>query len=120
MSDFIDRLFTNWTVDYFHKQKDNKTPFFLFLSYNAPHFPIQPHEEWYQMVLDREKDIDSLRERNVAFVEHLDAGVGKVMKVHKATGLDKNTPVVFTSDNGGSIPHHASNYPLRGGKQEHY
>ena len=113
-------LFTDWTVDYFHQQKDSSTPFFVFLSYNAPHFPIQPPEEWYQMVLDREKGIDSLRARNVAFVEHLDAGVGKVMQELKATGLDKNTLVVFTSDNGGSVPHHASNDPLRGGKQEHY
>ena len=113
-------LFTDWTVDYLHQQKDSKIPFFLFLSYNAPHFPIQPPEEWDQKVLKREKGIDSRRAKNVAFVEHLDAAVGKVMEELKATGLDKNTLVVFTSDNGGSIPHRASNHPLRGGKQEHY
>lgn len=112
-------LFTDWAIDYFHRQKDSRTPFFLFLSYNAPHFPIQPPEEWFEKVLVREKGIDSLRARNVAFVEHLDAGVGKVMEALKATGLDKNTLIVFTSDNGGSIPHHASNEPLRGGKQDH-
>ena len=113
-------LFTDWTVEYFHKQKESKTPFFLFLSYNAPHFPIQPPEEWYRKVLKRERGIDSLRARNVAFVEHLDEAIGKVMESLKTTGLEKNTLIVFTSDNGGSIPHHASNFPLRGGKQEHY
>ena len=113
-------LFTDWTIDYLHKQRESNIPFFLFLSYNAPHFPIQPPDEWYQMVLDREKGIDSLRAKNVAFVEHLDARIGKVLDELKTTGLDKNTLVVFTSDNGGSIPHHASNYPLHGGKQEHF
>lgn len=113
-------LFTDWAVDYINQQKYANKPFFLFLSYNAPHFPIQPPDEWYHRVLAREKGIDSLRARNVAFVEHLDEGIGKVMQGLKISGMDKKTLVVFTSDNGGSIPHRASNLPLRGGKQDHY
>jgi arylsulfatase A-like enzyme len=113
-------LFTQWTIDYFQMQQGCNDPFFLFLSYNAPHFPIQPPDEWYNEVLLREKGIDPLRARNVAFVEHLDAGIGRVMQALKASGLDRNTLVIFTSDNGGSIPHGALNIPLRGGKQDHF
>jgi arylsulfatase A-like enzyme len=114
-------LFSEWAIDYLgDAQIHPDKPFFLFLSYNAPHFPIQPPEEWYLKVLAREKGIDSLRAKNVAFVEHLDEGIGKVMAALKARGLDKNTVVVFTSDNGGHLPSKASNGNLRGGKQEMY
>jgi arylsulfatase A-like enzyme len=57
---------------------------------------------------------------NVAFVEHLDAGIGQVLAALAATGLDRNTVVVFTSDNGGSLPHAQNNDPWRDGKQSHY
>jgi arylsulfatase A-like enzyme len=56
----------------------------------------------------------------VAFVEHFDHGVGRVLAAIDETGLDRTTLVVFTSDNGGSIPHAQTNDPWRGGKQDHY
>ena len=57
---------------------------------------------------------------NVAFVEHLDDGIGQVLAMLKKTGLDQNTLVVFTADNGGSLPHAQNNDPWRDGKQSHY
>jgi len=42
------------------------------------------------------------------------------MEALRTTGQDKNTVVVFTNDNGGSLPHQASNDPLRGGKLDNY
>jgi arylsulfatase A-like enzyme len=113
-------VFSAWATDYLEDHHQSEKPFFLFLSYNAPHFPIQPPDDWYLKVLAREKGIDSLRAKNVAFVEHLDAGIGQVMKTLKATGLDRNTVVLFTSDNGGHLPSRASNGILRGGKQDMY
>jgi arylsulfatase A-like enzyme len=56
----------------------------------------------------------------VAFVEHLDHGVGRVLAALDETGLGRDTLVVFTSDNGGSLPHAQNNDPWRGGKQDHY
>jgi len=53
-------------------------------------------------------------------VEHLDAGIGRVLAGLKETGLERDTFVVFTSDNGGSLPHAQSNHPWRDGKQSHY
>jgi arylsulfatase A-like enzyme len=113
-------LFSDWAIDYLETASASTQPFFLFLSYNAPHFPIQPPGEWLQRVKDREGNITNLRANNVAFVEHMDHGIGRVLAALQQTGLDKNTIVIFTSDNGGSLPHGASNGILRGGKQNMY
>lgn len=113
-------LFSDWAIDYVEAASASHEPFFLFLSYNAPHFPIQPPDEWLRKVIDREEGITELRAKNVAFVEHMDHGIGRVLAALEQTGLDKNTIVIFTSDNGGSLPHGASNGDLRGGKQDMY
>lgn len=112
-------LFTEWACDYVRSRVGSaSSPFFLYLAYNAPHFPIEPPQEWKDRVRDR--GLSPLRQNNLAFVEHLDAGIGKVLAVLSETGLDQNTMVVFTSDNGGSLPHGQSNAPWRDGKQSHY
>lgn len=53
-------------------------------------------------------------------VEHLDEGIGRVLSVLRNTGLDKNTLVVYSADNGGSLPHAQNIDPWRDGKQSHY
>ena len=111
-------IFTGWTVDYLSKQKNNSTPFFLYLAYNAPHFPIQPPAEQLKIVKEREVGIDDARAQNAALVEHMDMSIGKVMKALEENGLSENTIIVFLSDNGGSIPHAQQNGLLRGGKQD--
>lgn len=113
-------LFTDWTIDYLKKRKDEENPFFLYLAYNAPHFPIQPPQDFLDKVLKRESNLSEKRAKNVAFIEHLDFNVGKVMRALKETGLDENTLVVFTSDNGGALRYEQSNGKLRGGKQDMY
>ncbi len=114
-------VFTEWANAYLRERAEQPDqPFFLFLSYNAPHFPIQPPEDWLRRVQERSPDMETSRARNVAFVEHLDDAIGKVLAVLEETGLAENTLVVFTADNGGSIPHAQCNLPWRDGKQSHY
>lgn len=113
-------IFTDWTIDYLKERQNQEQPFFLYLAYNAPHFPIQPPPEWLDKVKAREKGIDEKRAKNVAFIEHLDFNVGRVMETLKQTDLDENTLVVFTSDNGGAVRFAQSNSPLRGTKQQMY
>ena len=60
------------------------------------------------------------RAANVALVEHLDDGIGRVLTALRETGLDRTTLVFFSSDNGGSLPHAQNNDPWRDGKQSHY
>lgn len=113
-------VFTNWTMDYLNARKNEKEPFFLYLAYNAPHYPIQPPKEYLDKVIAREKGIQENRAKNVAFVEHLDAAIGKVMNTLEKSGMKENTIVIFTSDNGGSLKYAQSNGELRGGKQDMY
>ncbi len=114
-------LFADWAVEYLRSRTaDPDTPFFLLLAFNAPHFPIEPPEEWLDRVRRRAPEMDGRRARNAAFVEHLDDRIGRVLAALQQLGLERDTLVVFTADNGGSIPHAQSNGPWRGGKQDHY
>ena len=114
-------LFTDWAIEYLDERAEQADePFFLYLAYNAPHFPIEPPAEWLAKVKGRSPHLDEKRSRNVAFVEHLDANIGRVITSLKKSGLAENTVVVFTADNGGSLPHGQNNDPWRGGKQSHY
>ena len=113
-------LFTQWTVEYLQERKDLKQPFFLYLAYNAPHFPIQPPVKYLERVQLREKGISEKRAKNVAFIEHLDEAIGKLIKNLQSSGLAENTLVVFVSDNGGALRFAQSNGNLRGGKQDMY
>jgi arylsulfatase A-like enzyme len=113
-------LFTNWAIDYLREQKTSTRPFFLYLAYNAPHFPIEPPAEWLERVQARSPSLDPKRARNVAFVEHLDDRLGQVLRSLRDFGLAENTVVIFTADNGGSLPHGQNNAPWRDGKQSHY
>lgn len=113
-------IFTEWASDYLRERGRDRQPFFLYLAYNAPHFPIEPPAAWLARVKQRDPQMEEKRALNVALVEHLDDAVGRVLATLKEAGLDQNTVVVFTSDNGGSLPHAQSNLPWRDGKQSHY
>ncbi len=113
-------LFSRWASDYIRSRRGSDKPFFLYLAYNAPHTPIQPPKEWLEKVQKREKDITVKRAKLVALIEHMDDGIGQVMKTLNDTGVAKDTLVIFTSDNGGQLSVGANNGNLHGGKQEMY
>jgi len=113
-------LFTQWAIDYIRSRLSSTQPFFLYLAYNAPHTPIQPPADWLQRVRDRQPNISDKRAKLVALIEHLDDGIGKVITALKQFGLNNNTLLIFTSDNGGQLNVGANNGPLRAGKQDMY
>ena len=98
--------------------RNHKDPFFLFLSYNAPHTPLQATRKY----LDRFPDIaDKKRRTYAAMVSAVDDGVTRVLEALKQTGTIENTLVFFLSDNGGPETKNASNNgPLRDGKGSIY
>lgn len=115
-------LFSQWAINYINDRAENTTdpPFFLYLAYNAPHFPIEPPAAWLAKVRERDPQMPEARAKNVAFVEHLDDAIGRVLAALDSAGISDETLVFFTSDNGGSLPHAQSNHPWRDGKQSHY
>ncbi|MFZ5668334.1 MAG: sulfatase-like hydrolase/transferase [Pseudomonadota bacterium] len=74
-------------------------PFFLYLAFNAPHTPLQAARADYD-ALPQIKD-HRLRVYG-AMVRSLDRNVGKVLAAVKDLGLEGDTIVIFTSDNGGA------------------
>jgi len=113
-------IFTEWACDYLGERAKKRVPFFLYLAYNAPHDPIQPPPDWLAKVQQREPTSDPKRQKLVALIEHLDAGVGKVLDTLDRLKLADNTLVIFTSDNGGSLQFVANNGPWRSGKTHVY
>jgi arylsulfatase A-like enzyme len=93
---------------------DNKDkPFFLFLSFTAPHGPLQAKAE----DLAKLAHITPVKRRKYAgLVKALDDNVGKVLQALEAAGLAENTLLVFTNDNGGQTLTGANNGKLRGRK----
>lgn len=111
-------IFTEWAVDIIEKQSSQESPFFLYLAYNAPHTPIQPGEGWLEKVRQREPEIDEKRAALVALIEQMDDGIGKVLNAVKQQGIEKETLIIFSSDNGGQLNVGADNGPWRGTKGE--
>ena len=113
-------LFTEWAMEVIRGHAHSPQPFFLYLAYNAPHTPIQPPDDWLERVRQREPDASPERVKYVALVEHMDAGIGRVLDTLEETGQLSNTLVVYTSDNGGQLDVGATNGPLRGSKGQMY
>ena len=113
-------LFTEWSTEFIRSQAQSSDPFFLYLAYNAPHTPIQPPDDWIERVREREPDISPQRAKYIALVEHMDAGIGRVLDTLVETDQLSNTLVIYTSDNGGDMKVGAHNGPLRGQKGDMY
>lgn len=114
-------IFAQWAHQYICTRTTKRDqPFFLYLAFNAPHFPIEPPQAYLDKVKQAHPDMDEKRAKNVAFVHHLDDAVGKVLASLETFGFADNTVVYFGSDNGGSLPHAQNNDPWRDGKQSHY
>jgi len=85
----LTRHYTAEAVRFIEQHKER--PFFLFLSHTMPHVPVRPSDEFRgRSAFGRYGDV----------VEELDASTGEVLRALKENGLDENTMVVFTSDNG--------------------
>lgn len=86
----------------FIKENDNN-PFFLYLPYFTVHIPIEGRPDLVN-IFEKRADILGLKNANVhyaAMVAALDESVGRIIEVIKTLGLDKNTMIIISSDNGG-------------------
>ena len=101
---YMTDLITARAVRFIEQQTD--APFFLEVAYNAAHWPFQrPGHPTRAANNGRfqgpDDSIPATRADYVAMLEHADGGVGTIMATLKRRGLDRNTLVIFTNDNGG-------------------
>jgi arylsulfatase A-like enzyme len=101
---------------FIEKNKDH--PFFLTLTFNAPHDPFQVPRNYF----DRLPNVqDTVKRVYYGMIEALDDAVGKIIEKLRALHIDDQTMIVFISDNGGATYTRATdNAPLRGGKCTHF
>jgi arylsulfatase A-like enzyme len=111
------RYVTDYLTDEAEKaiEANRKQPFFLYLAYTAPHTPLQATKEDYAALSHIE---DHTLRVYAAMVRNLDRNIGRVLQTLKDKGLDDNTLVIFTSDNGGAhyVGLDGLNKPYRGWK----
>lgn len=108
-------------------QEWQNEPFFLYFSYYQVHTPIEGRSDMayhYQKKLDSgEEDFLQTNPEYAAMVEAVDRSVGRVHAKLEELGMDDNTLIIFTSDNGGldrGDGKPTNNYPLREGKGSAY
>jgi arylsulfatase A-like enzyme len=94
-------------------------PFFLSLHYTAPHWPWETRDD-AAIAPALAKNLFHLHGGNVEtyrrMIHHMDEGIGWILQALAEGGLDRDTLVVFTSDNGGE--RFSDNWPLVGGKMD--
>ena len=104
----LTRRYTDTAIAFIEAQRD--TPFFLYLPYTMPHVPLFASESFSGT---------SSRGLYGDVVEEIDASVGQILETLRRMGLDNNTLVVFSSDNGPWLvfeQHGGSAGPLKDGK----
>ena len=119
---YTDRL-TDKAIEYLRSDVRADRPVFLYLAYNAPHYPLEAPAELVYKYRRRFAD-RGLFAVYAAMVEQLDRGIGRVLATLDELNIADNTLVMFMSDNGPSAePNHYgpegadySNGPLRGYK----
>ena len=89
-------IVTRESIEFLSRQRDN--PFFLFVSYNQPHYPLQPEERF----LRQYNHASGARRVYGASITSLDDKIGQLMAALDRQGLRDNTIVVLMSDNGHS------------------
>ena len=114
---YLTDLITDRAVDYIGRQ-DAANPFLLSVHYTAPHWPWETREdEALARSLERIIHTDGGSVQTyLRMIHHMDEGIGRILATLAARGLERDTIVVFTSDNGGE--RFSDTWPLSGKKMD--
>ncbi len=122
---FLTEALTTEALKTLQEPLKRKQPFFLNMAHYAVHTPIQPDKRFVQKYYDA--GLDSTQAAYASLVEGMDKSLGDIMDFVKKNGIEKNTVIIFMSDNGGlSIAReiggkdHTQNLPLKAGKGSVY
>ena len=109
---YVSELFTDATNDFVEKAYTDGVPFFCCLMFNAPHSPWLLDTSHYgqpegDKLLSKylEKGLPIREARIYSLIERVDSNIGRLLKHLENLGIEDNTLLVFTSDNGGVSKH---------------
>ena len=114
---YLTDLLTEKAIDFVNRKHDR--PFLLSLHYTAPHWPWETREDEAEArrVHGAIYHLDGGSVQTYrTMIRHMDEGIGRLFEALRRGGLDENTFVVFTSDNGGE--RFSDSWPLVGGKMD--
>jgi len=92
-------LITNDAISFIRERRETTKPFFLYVPYSVPHYPLQEDDRWiepYRNIIDNES-----RRLFAASMTHMDDGIGRILSALGEEQFEENTLVIFFSDNGG-------------------
>jgi arylsulfatase A-like enzyme len=116
---YLTDLLSRRAVDYVDRMAARQQPFFLSLHYTAPHWPWETRDD-AALASEVRDNLFHLHGGNIhtyrRMIHHMDEGIGWLMQALRRHGLERDTLVVFTSDNGGE--RFSDNWPLVGGKMD--
>ena len=101
-------------IGFINKNHESNNPFFLFLSFNAPHTPMHAKDD----VLEKFKD--NPRQVYASMMWSMDEAIGNVVEALKENDQYDNTIIYFLSDNGAAMSNDASPFPFKGWKGNQY
>ena len=101
-------------IGFINKNHESNNPFFLFLSFNAPHTPMHAKDD----VLEKFKD--NPRQVYASMMWSMDEAIGNVVEALKENNQYDNTIIYFLSDNGAAMSNDASPFPFKGWKGNQY
>ncbi len=128
-ADYLTDDLTDRAVDFIKRRHDDtsadKKPFFLYLAHFAVHTPFHAPKGMlpYYENKAQKGTLGHSNATYAAMVSRLDTSIGRILDTLEELGLDKNTMIVLTSDNGGTEytnPAATDNQPFRGGKATMY
>ena len=117
MPGYTTTLLTTLTTNYIKENKN--VPFCVYMAHGAPHSPLQgPTDPAVRDGVNNSKDKANRPSKEIYkdMIEELDRSVGEVVKTLKECGIEKNTLVIFFSDNGPVIANGGSAGSFRGAK----
>jgi len=130
-ADYLTKRITEKAVAYIKKNK--KQPFLMYVAHPIPHRPLHMSPAFMEAVPKEYRDIIAEKEKANGFIDYetrdkiypyaiseIDWSVGQILDELKKQGIDKNTIVLYTSDNGPDGPVSSSAGPLRGRKGSTY
>jgi arylsulfatase A-like enzyme len=113
---YLTQMITDHALAFLDQQDPRqKGPFFLYVPYTAPHFPLQGPNDYDGKLHPKETWNQGPRSKYVELVEYMDGEIARLLARIDEKGWADNTLVIFISDNGG-VKDQASNGPLRGHK----
>lgn len=95
---YFTEAITEKAIAYLRQAAQSDQPFFLYVPYNAPHYPMHAPQEY----MDRFADLSWDRQVMAAMISAVDDGIGAIMAEVERLGFAENTCTFFTADNGPS------------------